>query len=102
MRSMLTEQPGSWTLPVKAGVTDMTLAKRLTDLTKELMLIPGLSGYETRVRRRLTAELKARGIASSSDRAGNLIATLKGDENLPSVMLFAHMDQLGFVVRKIE
>ena len=33
---------------------------------------------------------------------GNLIATLPGDKSLPSVMLFAHMDQLGLVVRKIE
>src|SRR6185437_7513597 len=30
------------------------------------------------------------------------IATLPGDKSLPSVMLFAHMDQLGLVVRKIE
>jgi putative aminopeptidase FrvX len=80
----------------------MSIAKRLIDLTKDLMLIPGLSGYETRVRKRLAEELKALGIASTSDRAGNLIATLKGDDKRPSVMLFAHMDQLGFVVRKIE
>ncbi len=80
----------------------MSLAKRLANLTKDLMLIPGLSGYETRVRKRLAAELKTLGIDSASDRTGNLIATLKGDEKRPSVMLFAHMDQLGFVVRKIE
>jgi len=80
----------------------MALAKRLAALTKDLMLIPGLSGYETRVRKRLASELKSLGISSTSDRAGNLIATLKGDEKRPSVMLFAHMDQLGFVVRKIE
>ena len=33
---------------------------------------------------------------------GNLICTIKGDESLPSIILFAHMDQLGFVVKKIE
>ena len=38
----------------------------------------------------------------STDRLGNLIATLEGDAGAPSVMLFTHMDQLGFVVRKIE
>ena len=43
------------------------------------MLIPGLSGYEGRVRRRIAAELQALGIASRSDRLGNLIATLDGD-----------------------
>jgi putative aminopeptidase len=33
---------------------------------------------------------------------GNLIATVDGDVEAPSVMLFAHMDQLGLIVRKIE
>ena len=37
----------------------------------------------------------------STDVLGNLIATLPGRPG-PSVMLFAHMDQLGFVVRKIK
>ena len=44
----------------------------------------------------------ALGIETRTDRLGNLIATLDGDARAPSVMLFTHMDQLGFVVRKIE
>ena len=69
----------------------------------ELMLIPGLCGHEGRVRRRLAARARPRSASTSaSDRLGNLIATLPGDHGAPSVMLFAHMDQLGFVVRKIE
>ena len=39
--------------------------------------------------------------STRTDRLGNLIATLPGRPG-PPVMLFAHMDQLGFVVRKIE
>jgi putative aminopeptidase len=78
------------------------MRERLVKLTKELMLIPGLSGYETRVRKRIAAEMAALSFTTSSDRMGNLISTLTGDETAPSVMLFAHMDQLGFVVRKIE
>ena len=66
------------------------------------MLIPGLSGHEGRVRRLLSARSTDLGIAHATDRLGNLIATLDGDPGAPSVMLFAHMDQLGFVVRKIE
>jgi putative aminopeptidase FrvX len=80
----------------------MPLKQRLVALTKELMLIPGLSGYETRVRKRLRQEMQTLGLQASTDRLGNLIATLQGDPKAPSVMLFAHMDQLGFVVRKIE
>ena len=76
--------------------------ERLRTLLSDLMLIPGLSGYEGRVRQRLAQELAAMGIATRSDRLGNLIATIAGDSAAPSVMLFAHMDQLGLIVRKIE
>jgi putative aminopeptidase FrvX len=72
------------------------------ELLTELMLIPGLAGYEDRVARAVAAHLDALGIAHRSDRLGNLITTLPGDPAMPSVMVFAHMDQLGFVVRKIE
>jgi putative aminopeptidase FrvX len=68
----------------------------------DLMLIPGLSGHEGRVRRRLAEEMRGLGLATMTDRLGNLIATAEGDAGRPTVMLFAHMDQLGFVVRKIE
>ena len=65
-------------------------------------MIPGLSGHEGRVRRRLAVEMQALGLATKTDRLGNLIATAPGEPDRPSVMLFAHMDQVGFVVRKIE
>ena len=78
------------------------IKERLRALTTDLMLIPGLSGHEGRVRRRLAAELKGLGIKSRSDRLGNLIASIAGEVGRPSLMLFAHMDQLGLVVRKIE
>lgn len=68
----------------------------------DLMVIPGLSGYEGRVRKFLKAQLQGFGLATKTDRMGNLIATIAGDEGAPSVMLFTHMDQLGLVVRKIE
>jgi len=76
--------------------------ERLRNLVRELMLIPGLSGHEGRVRRAIKRELATLGLATSTDRLGNLIATIPGAEEAPDVMLFAHMDQLGLVVRKIE
>src|SRR6185295_10810280 len=63
---------------------------------------PGLSGHEGRVRRYLKGALDDLGLMSRTDRLGNLIATIPGAEDAPSVMLFAHMDQLGLIVRKIE
>ena len=71
-------------------------------LLGELMLVPGLSGHEDRVRRAISAHLETAGIASRYDRLGNLIATIEGNPDAPRVMIFAHMDQLGFVVRRIE
>lgn len=78
------------------------MKQRLRAVLADLMLIPGLSGYEGRVRRYLANALGELGITSRSDRLGNLIATIDGAADAPSVMLFAHMDQLGLVVRKIE
>ena len=75
---------------------------RLKASLVDLMMIPGLSGYEGRVRRYLKQALGEIGLKTKTDRMGNLIATLSGREGAPSVMLFTHMDQLGLVVRKIE
>jgi putative aminopeptidase len=76
--------------------------ERLKAWLIDLMMTSGLSGHEGPVRRLLAKQLSELGITSHSDRMGNLIGTLPGDKSLPSVMLFAHMDQLGLVVRKIE
>ncbi len=69
---------------------------------KELVSISGLSGHETNVKNYLSKKLKNKSLKYTSDVLGNLICTIKGDEKLPSVLLFAHMDQLGFIVKKIE
>ena len=75
---------------------------RLARDLRDLMLIPGLSGHEERVAVLVRARLGEAEVASRVDRLGNVISTLPGDPEMPSVMIFAHMDQLGFVVRKVE
>ncbi|MEL6168720.1 MAG: M42 family metallopeptidase [Pseudomonadota bacterium] len=72
----------------------------LWDDLSALMSIPGLSGHEDRVRRAIAARLDP--LETQTDTLGNLWATLPGDPALPSVFVFTHMDQLGFIVRKIE
>ena len=72
------------------------------ELLAELMLIPGLAGHEERVAKAIAAHLDGMGLDHRSDRLGNLITTLPGDPARPTVMVFAHMDQMGFVVRKVE
>ena len=73
------------------------MTARLRADLKALMLIPGLSGHEERVAAWLRAELNALGLPNRTDRLGNLIATIQGDPAKPSVMIFTHMDQLGFL-----
>ena len=70
----------------------------IRDLLIDLMSVPGLSGHEDRVRRRIAEHLGA--LPTETDRLGNLWTTFEGSG--PSVFLFTHMDQLGFIVRKIE
>lgn len=74
----------------------------IRELLTELMLIPGLAGHEERVARAVSAHLDRLGLAHRSDRLGNLVSTIPGDPALPSVMVFAHLDQMGFFVRKVE
>ncbi len=74
----------------------MSILERL----QKLMATPGLSGHEDRVRAVIASELDALGVSHRTDRMCNLVAEFHGEG--PNVMLFTHMDQLGFVVRKIE
>ena len=76
------------------------MRERLKKDLVQLMRLPGLSGYEDRIRHYLKNELQLMKATTQTDRLGNLVTSFPGDG--PSVMLFAHMDQLGFIVRKIE
>lgn len=78
------------------------MLERLRRDLGDLMLVPGLSGHEERVAALIRARLTEAGLSSRVDRLGNVIATIPGDAAKPSVMVFTHMDQLGFFVRKIE
>ena len=75
---------------------------RLWDSTSSLCKIPGLSGYEERVAEAIRRHLGGLGLSPETDTLGNVWTTLKGKSGPPSILLFAHMDQLGFVVRKVE
>ncbi|MEP5729475.1 MAG: M20/M25/M40 family metallo-hydrolase [Sulfitobacter sp.] len=76
------------------------MKKRICKDLLALMRVPGLAGHEDRVRRILRQRLSGMGIESETDRLGNLVAHFPGDG--PAVMLFTHMDQLGFIVRRIQ
>ena len=68
------------------------------ELLKEMCLIPAVSGYEARLANFLVQAFAPYADEVSIDRVGNVIARITGtDPAAPTVMVFAHRDQLGLV-----
>lgn len=80
------------------------LNERLRDQLKELTSIVALPGYEDTLIRYVKKELQSNTKSVEVDNLGNVIVQINetSDSNPYRVMVFAHMDELGFVVRKIE
>lgn len=76
-------------------------------LLKKLCEAPGISGYESQVTEIIQEELKGICDKVEIDRLGNVIAlkkaTIKEEKaQQKKVMLAAHMDQIGFLVKSID
>jgi len=67
---------------------------------RELTQASGVSGYESDIRRALKKYLNPLGDISV-DRLGSLICRVNGATTEPKVMIAAHMDQIGFMVKAI-
>lgn len=72
---------------------DFSLLKTLTET-------PGVSGREERVRRLVADQFSRLTDQVTVDATGNLIGHISGKG--PGVALIAHMDEIGFLVSKIE
>lgn len=76
---------------------------RVVDVLKEFMLTPALSGYEKEMAHKLQDEFSKYTNEVVIDKLGNTIAKFPGsDPQAPTVMIYAHIDQLGFIIRKID
>ena len=75
-------------------------------LLRELSEAPGVSGYEQRVRSIVRGHFQRLADEVRTDKMGNLIALKRGQPrvNAPrrSIMLAAHMDEIGLLVTKLE
>ena len=77
------------------------------NLIRELSLAFGPSGCEDAVRDIIIEQIKGDCDAYTMDKAGNLIAVIRGRgldynrENPRRIMLSAHMDEVGFMIRDI-
>jgi putative aminopeptidase FrvX len=74
---------------------------RVARLMEELTGAPGPSGFEGPVREILAREFRAAGAEVSTDGLGSVIAILRGSAERPRIMLAAHMDEVGLLVRYI-
>ena len=72
---------------------------RVLKLLEELSNAPAPSGYEGPVRDILKREFKAAGLDVSNDGLGSIIGVLRGPADGPRIMLAAHMDEVGAIVR---
>ncbi|WP_223702527.1 M42 family metallopeptidase [Sutcliffiella deserti] len=71
-------------------------------LLKELTAIHGPCGFEEDVAKYIAKRLKSVADSVEVDGAGNLIVSKKGYKEGPRVIVAAHMDEVGFIVKKIE
>lgn len=73
------------------------------NLLKKLCELVGPSGFEQDVQRFIKNEIQDKVDKIEVDALGNLIATIKAtDPQMPSILLAAHADEIGFIVKKIE
>lgn len=73
------------------------------EILKDFMLTSAPSGYEKEMAYKLKGYLEAYCEEVRIDRVGNVIAKIAGtNPAAPRAMIFGHMDQLGFIVRKVE
>jgi len=72
----------------------------MRELLKKLAEAHGVSGYESKIGEIVEAEIKPYVDEIRTDGLGNLIATRKGKK--PSVMIAAHLDEIGLMVKLIE
>ena len=67
---------------------------------KEISEVPGPSGFERRVRDLMTRRLAGQ-CEVLEDRIGSVIFKKQGSADGPIVMLAAHMDEIGFLVKTV-
>ena len=78
------------------------MSDKMLDLLAALDAAIGVSGDERLVADVIAAELEGHHDEHESDPLGNHYFTRRGSDGGPTVMLCAHMDELGFIVQHVE
>ena len=69
---------------------------------KKICETAGAPGFENRVRSLVLKEIEEFVDITEIDNMGNIIALKKGKDSSKSVMIGAHMDEIGFIVTHIN
>jgi putative aminopeptidase FrvX len=79
------------------------MLNRIEKYLSDVAMIPALAGHEQKMAAYMRKEFETLNYPTKIDTFGNVIAKLEGkDKYAPVIMVFAHMDSLGFLVRYIE
>jgi endoglucanase len=73
-----------------------------TSLLKKICETAGAPGFEDRVRELVIKEVSPFVDSIDIDNMGNVITLIKGKDRKKSVMIGAHMDEIGFIVTHID
>jgi endoglucanase len=79
--------------------TDALSQDRMERLLGELSNASGPSGFEGPVRAILEREMRSAGLEISTDGLGSIVGVIRGPADGPRIMLAAHMDEVGAIVR---
>jgi len=74
----------------------------LEDTLEKLSNACGVAGREEEVKRLLSEMLKPYVDEVKEDKLGNIIGVKRGGENAPKVMLAAHIDEIGLLIKTIS
>ena len=78
------------------------MRERIERLTELLCTTPGLAGFEQKVCAIVEKEFRSCGLEPVTDNIGNCMAKIEGtDPEAPVLMITAHMDSIGFVVKYV-
>jgi len=74
----------------------------LVDVLENLSNANGVTGKEDEVRNLMKQYLKSNVDEIREDKLGNLIALKKGKKDSPTIMIAAHMDEIGLMIKNIK
>lgn len=78
------------------------MKERIRARLKEFATLPGVSGFEQGIVREIASRLKGTVDCLEVDHAGNIYAAIHGEKPGLNLMIAAHTDQIGYLVKSID